>query len=249
MPYLYEITVKKFFPRLKKFDGIKNREILAFAPHSDDLSIGAGGFLSQLAQENNIQPILAYSGFRGVDGNFTPEQATGIRENEMKEEARALGIEPPIFLNLATYEKNSQENINADELKIQWILKVKETAIIFLPNRLDLHPRHRLLSRMLLHVIKDLKWQGELFFYEIPWAIFASSEFNFIVSLPPARMQRKISAIKVHKTQLKRTNFVRSSKALMALRAGLVPEQKIAGYGSSKVFLGNWLEVYKYERL
>jgi len=58
--------------------------------------------------------------------------------------------------------------------------------------------------------------------------------------------RQKIEAIKVHKSQLARTNFVKLANALMALRAGMVPEQKITGYGSN-FSLSNWVEVYKYK--
>ena len=88
----------------------------------------------------------------------------------------------------------------------------------------------------------------DLFFYEIPWSVFSSREFNFIVPLSKEMAGKKITAIKAHKSQLKRTNFVRLAKALLSLRSGMVPEQKIAGYGS-KISLGNWLEVYKYKKI
>ena len=86
-----------------------------------------------------------------------------------------------------------------------------------------------------------------MFFYEIPWSVFSSSEYNFIVPLTKELAGKKIEAIKAHKSQLARTDFVKLAKSLMALRAGMVPEQKITGYGS-KFSLSNWVEVYKYIR-
>ena len=45
MPYLYGTPSKKFLSDVKVVNGIKHKNILAFAPHSDDISIGAGGLL------------------------------------------------------------------------------------------------------------------------------------------------------------------------------------------------------------
>jgi hypothetical protein len=85
-----------------------------------------------------------------------------------------------------------------------------------------------------------------VFFYEIPWSVFSGNEFNFVVPLSRELANQKIEAIKSHKSQLARTNFVKLAKALMSLRAGMVPEQKITGYGSN-FSLSGWVEVYKYK--
>ena len=167
----------------------------------------------------------------------------------MKKEAKILKIRSPIFLQLTTYEKNTPQLRKADKEKIKTVIRKEKPVIIFLSNQYDLHPRHKLLSRLILDVLKGLKWKGELFFYEIPWSVFSGNEFDFIVPLSSKLMKQKINAIKVHKSQLKRTDFVRLSKALLALRAGMVPEQKITGYGADKISLGEWVEVYKYTKL
>lgn len=248
MPYIFQPSSKKFLGKVKQVNHIKQNKIIAFAPHSDDLSIGAGGFLAQLGKDNHITPVLAYSGWRGVEGNLPKEKATLLREKEMFQETKVLKIKPPIFLRLPSYEKDNSTNRAVDVLKIKAIITQECPSIIFLPNKFDLHPRHQLLSHSVLKALKDLCFSVKLFFYEIPWSVFSSAEYNFIVPLTNDLMKRKIEAIKNHKSQLSRTNFVRLSKALLALRAGMVPEQKINGYGSSGS-IGNWVEVYKYKNL
>lgn len=249
MPYLYyEQPAKKFLPSVKLVNSFSGKKILAFSPHSDDLSIGAGGFLAELSRSNSIQPVLAYAGWRGVDGNLSPERATQIREDEMREEARILRIEPPKFLRLSTYEKNLSKTRAADRETLRGLVLKERPDMVFLPNSRDIHPRHALLTRLVASVLRGLKFKGEVFFYEIPWSIFSGVEINFIVPLKKEWVERKILAIRSHKSQLKRTDFVRLTKALLALRAGMVPEQKIGGYGSS-IDLGRWVEVYKYKRV
>jgi len=248
MPYLFEIPSHKFLAGVKVLTGISDKKILAFSPHSDDLSIGAGGFLAHLSKTNNIKPVLAYTGWRGVKDNNPVAGAIKTREKEMEQETHILGIKEPIFLHLLTYENDNKEDRKKDAIKIKEVIRREKPDIIFLPNEKDIHPRHKLLSFLILSVLKELEISIELFFYEIPWSVFSGEEFNFVVPLSNKLVSKKINAIKVHKSQLARTNFVRLSKALLSLRAGMVPEQKIAGYGES-VSLGNWVEVYKHKLL
>jgi LmbE family N-acetylglucosaminyl deacetylase len=249
MPYLYEIPSKKFLSDVKLINGIEEKKILAFAPHSDDLSIGAGGFIAHLAKKNVIVPVCGYAGWRGVNGAGSKKEAVLLREKEMKKEAEVLKLKSPVFLRLNTYESDKKSDQEKDRIKIKSLIKKEKPEIIFLPNSLDLHPRHKLLTKLILDVLSDLKAKNiVLLFYEIPWSVFSSNEFNFIVPLSKELSDKKIEAIKAHKSQLSRTNFVKLSKALMSLRAGMVPEQKITGYGS-KSSLSNWVEVYEYKLL
>ena len=165
----------------------------------------------------------------------------------MKKEAGILGLESPVFLRLLTYEDDKMASQTKDVKKIKDLLKCKRPDIIFLPNRNDLHPRHRFLTQLVLAAKKETGLKATLIFYEIPWSVFSGSEFNFIMPLSKAAADKKISAIRAHTSQLARTDFVRLSKALLALRAVMVPEQKIGGYGSS-INLGRWVEVYKYQQ-
>lgn len=249
MPYLYEIPSKKFLSDVKVINGIEGKKILAFAPHSDDLSIGAGGFIAHLAKKNIIVPVCGYTGWRGVNGANSKQEAALLREKEMKKEAKILGLKSPVFLRLNTYESEKKSDKEKDKQKIKALIKKEKPEIIFLPNQLDLHPRHKLLTKLILSVLSEINAKNiGLIFYEIPWSVFSSNEFNFIVPLSSELMKRKIDAIRAHKSQLVRTNFVKLAKALMSLRAGVVPEQKISGYGT-KSSLSNWVEVYKYKLL
>ena len=123
MPYLYEIPSKKFLPDVKIINGINQKKILAFAPHSDDLSIGAGGFISHLAKINKVIPVCGYTGWRGVNNASSEKKAIFIREQEMKKEAKILGAKPPIFLRLKTYETEGKISEKSDVKKIKLLLK------------------------------------------------------------------------------------------------------------------------------
>src|SRR3989338_10580745 len=103
--YLYT-SGEKTNSQLRELGGWKNKKVLAFSPHADDLSIAAGGFLHLLSQGNRVQPVLGFTGWRGVNNGVSREEASAMREMEMTEEARRLGIAKPIFLRLLSYEKS-----------------------------------------------------------------------------------------------------------------------------------------------
>lgn len=46
----------------------QGKKIMLVSPHSDDISVACGAIISALAPLNTIQPVLFFSGFRGVAG-------------------------------------------------------------------------------------------------------------------------------------------------------------------------------------
>lgn len=226
----------------------RNKKILAFSPHSDDISISAGGFVSVLAEDNTVIPVLGFTGWRGVPDHQDREQAIRIREQEMKKEAKSLGMSEPVFLRLLSYEDDNSDTRAQDQQTITQVLQQHQPDIILLPGQHDDQPRHRLLTEFILSALRAANLKPVLFYYETPWAMLKPAEINFIVPLSPENVADKIKAISSHVSQLARTDFVTIAKSMLALRAAVVPEQLIGGYGST-VNLGSWLEVFQYERL
>lgn len=226
----------------------RHKKILAFSPHSDDISISAGGFISVLAADNAVIPVLGFTGWRGVSAGLNREQAINIREQEMKAEAKSLGMFDPIFLRLLSYEDDQPDAREQDEQVIKQVLIEHRPDIVLLPGRNDTQPRHRLLTEFILSALAAANINPTLFYYETPWSMLKPQDINFIVSLSQENVADKIKAISVHVSQLARTDFVTIAKSMLALRAAVIPEQLIGGYGSA-INLGSWLEVFQYDRL
>lgn len=70
-----------------------------------------------------------------------------------------------------------------------------------------------------------------LFMYEGPWSLFPPGSYNCIVSPPSNTFEQKQAAIRAHKSQVDRTAYDKAADALATMRAVLVPEQDLAGFG------------------
>lgn len=198
-----------------------------------------------LAPSNKIIPVLFYAGYRGVE-KVNPEQGTKIREREMQKEAKILGLKKPIFLRLGSYEKNDSLILGKDIKKIASYLQKIQPDIIFLPQKNDLQPRHKLAAKLTLAAFEKIKGgkRIQLFFYESVWSLFGASCFNSAFTIPSAIMAKKIRAIRAHRSQLQRTAFDRAAENLASFRSAIVPEQKMGGYGTKNQKIAKYMEVF-----
>lgn len=232
---------------LEELRGWSGKTVLAFSPHADDLSIAAGGFLHLLSRNNEVQPVLGFTGWRGINNGLTKEQAVAVREVEMTKEAKVLKIKEPIFLKLLTYEEDDDESRDKDARAVQDLLETTQPDIIFLPSRSDSQPRHSLLANYVWQAVEKAGCPAWLVYYETPWSLFSAEQINLLVPLEKKSVGLKIKAIRAHATQLARTNFVRISQTMLEYRALTIPEQKVNGFGS-QANLGRWIEVYRLRK-
>lgn len=227
----------------KPLKAYKNKTILAFSPHPDDLSIGAGGFISDLTKNNRVIPVLGFTGWRGVSGKVTKEKAVATREREMTKEAKVLGMKEPVFLRLASYEKEDSACKRIDCKSIKNVIEQYQPDIILTPSRTDTQPRHKLLTEFVLRTLPKTNQSASIIYYETPWSLFNANQINLVVPLSREAKNKKIKGVKAHHSQLARNDFVKISRAMMEYRALALPEQLIGGFGS-KLNLGNWVEAY-----
>lgn len=224
MPNLFIYSNVRLPKEIKTIPYPKGKKILIMSPHSDDVSVSCGMTIAKLAKNNNIVPVLFFSGYRGVE-NTDRNKARIIRENEMEKEARLLKINKPVFLRLGSYDKPS--SYKRDVEKVKKIINEQKPDIVFMPKKDDLHPRHRLATKMTLQAVN----KADLFFYENPWSLFRPDEFNLVSIFSLKDLLRNLKIIRIHKSQVKRTNFDRVSRFLTSFRGSIVPEQRILGYG------------------
>lgn len=211
--YLYS-RGKKTASQLKILEEWKNRKVLAFSPHADDLSIAAGGFLHILSQANKIQPVLGFTGWRGVNG-LTKDEAIAVREKEMAAEAQRLELELPIFLRLLSYENTDEHSQQTDRQTVEELINQEQPQVIFLPSRGDSQPRHRGLTNLVSRAVEQTGRRAVMVYYETPWSLFAADQINLLVPVDKRVMIRKTKAIKSHTSQIARTDFVKISRTMM----------------------------------
>jgi LmbE family N-acetylglucosaminyl deacetylase len=134
---------------------------------------------------------------------------------------------------------------------VEQFLRETEAEVIFLPHTADTHPTHRaVLYVTLLAVQRILSFSSlptdkiQLYMYEGPWALFPPACYNTVSSPPPECFSLKMDAIRCHKSQTGRTRYDRAADSLAILRASLVPEQDLAGFGQDPPKLEERVELF-----
>jgi LmbE family N-acetylglucosaminyl deacetylase len=125
---------------------------LAIFAHPDDETFRCGGTLALLAQQGvQVWVLCATRGEAGVP-ELEPEQAGQLRQAELECACRALGLQPPRFLD---YQDGSLVQVDAEEAVSRIEAVVRElqpqALLTWPPDGVSGHPDHIAVSR----------WTGE----------------------------------------------------------------------------------------
>ena len=130
------------------------QSLLAVFAHPDDESYRAGGTLALLARKGTPVWVLCATRGEGGISNLQPDEAGVIRQSELECACRALGIEPPRFLD---YRDGTLSHVN-EEQAIEWIVRAirelrPQALLTWPPDGVSGHPDHVAVSC----------WTGEAF--------------------------------------------------------------------------------------
>lgn len=233
---------------LGKNDLPAGKKAIVISPHPDDASISLGGTLAALTKNNHVFIAIMTSGYRGALDGHKREEIIKIRENEAKIEAKILGCRT-ILLRADFYDARDQERaLRLDIGKTAQIFKKIKPDMIFLPNAKDRHPTHCLSRQTALAALDRYQKDGgktvQLWEFEGPWSMFSEGDFNAIFAYDEKIMNKKMAAISSQTSQINRTRFDVAAKALARLRATVVPEQALVGYGAKPPRLGKYFELF-----
>ncbi|WP_373511791.1 PIG-L deacetylase family protein [Persicitalea sp.] len=148
--------------------------VLILAPHADDESLGCGGLIAALAEENiPVHVWLVSDGTMSHPNSvaFPPEQRRSIREEEFNRACQRLGVAferlqffrfpdtrvplpgAPYFADAATQVAEKLRELNP--------------KAIFTPWRRDPHCDHRATTALIRTAIFQTNWKGDLYEYPI----------------------------------------------------------------------------------
>lgn len=214
----------------------KGKKILVISPHPDDAAISSGGAIARLARKNKINCLVMTTGHRAYMPRKTRIERIEIREKEASNEARLLGMKP-FFLRLKFYDLRTQ--ILEDDLKKVFNhLESIKPDIIFIPQENDTHPTHQICRQLILKSIElyldKYSVSLEMWNYEDPWALFSPGKFNTVFPLEKIEVEKKIEAIRAHRSQTYRIKYDRAVLALLKFRGTLTYEQ-LSGYGQKLI--------------
>lgn len=186
--------------RLKILNRPHSGRVLVLAPHPDDEVFGCGGaIIKHINQGDKIK--IAY-----LTGNSE-------RRDEARDSNQILGVNDFIFLGW----RDGEITVGQKEINIisSLILNFKPD-LIYVPIFIDSHPDHQAMAEILSQTIKKIKFEGDIWSYEI-WTPVPA---NRIIKIDDVFAQ-KVLAIKAYQSQLYDRGYLRAIKGLNSYRAGM----------------------------
>ena len=185
---------------------IKNKKILALAPHTDDAEFGCGGTLARLLEDGNEVYCAAFS---ACEQSVLKSFPSDVLITEVKAATKKLGIKPT---NLILFDYQVRTfNFHRQQI-LDNLIKLRKDIhpdIVFMPSANDIHQDHYTISQEGLRAFKF----STIFCYEMPWNNLTFNTSSFFV-LKEKHLKKKIEALTEYKSQAHRTyansEFVRS---------------------------------------
>jgi len=139
------------------------KDIIVFAPHPDDETLGCGGTIAKKISEGyNVSIVFltdgrnAYLEDFGITSEPTPYELQEIRKEEAKRVANILGVKEENLFFLGIEDGMLERNEEVAQVHIINILSKTSPIEVYLPYEKDLHIDHRLTNRIVRNSIAKL---------------------------------------------------------------------------------------------
>ena len=196
--------------------------VLVVAPHPDDESIGCGGAISKHSlRGDRVVAAFLTSGELGLK-HLPRERAWKIREAEACAAARILGLAEVAFFRGPDW--GLADHIAKVACDLRSVLERERPQLIYLPHPLDSHPDHIAAIRILRAGLKSNSAVPELRGYEV-WSPL--SRFDHTEDIT-STMNRKLRAIRAHRSQLKEFDYACAIRGLNEYRGVLAGKCRFA---------------------
>ena len=160
--------------------------VLALSPHTDDIELGCGGYLTKLHEEGHEIDVVAFS-----DG----DQEGIYDEHKMSVQTiNACSLREPIFpvRSIGMYRRDILEylcRLNYD--------------LVFIPSLSDVHQDHRVIHE---EGVRAFSKRCNLLAYELPWNCRCFNP-NYFVTLKYKHLHGKLKMLECYKSQKHREYF------------------------------------------
>ena len=200
---------------------LKNKKIIIVSPHPDDETLGAGGFIKKLIEQNNTVKVLTVSGhlpplYSRADYEVTVEEA--------KKAYSVLGVEDYAFMeNPATFL--GDEPVNELNGQIGRFFEEFNPNIVLCPFP-DRHIDHRIIFDSVMVASRPVNYGKDIELLaayetlsETHWnAPYIEPNFNhnLIIDISD-QIEAKLDALRLYKSQIDENDGPRSIDAVRAL--------------------------------
>ncbi len=163
------------------------QKVLVFAPHPDDETIGAGGYIAaSLRNGASVKIVLVTDGSKGVNNN------TYIRYMEFKKATAILGVveDDLVFLDFTDGRLRSQANkVLYNRIKEQ--IELFDPDIVISPDVRDEHPDHAVTGEVIQQIMEEEGFNRTWYQYLVHYDYFFPQPRKFDPSLyllPPIKL-------------------------------------------------------------
>lgn len=167
--------------------------VLALAPHTDDVELGAGGTVAKWIEEGKE---LFYATFSIAEKSLPKGLPKDTLEREVKQATKVLGI-PAENLIIHKFEVRRLPEFRQDILEILIDLREKlKPELVLLPSINDLHQDHHTIAEEGIRAFKHIN----ILSYELPWNQLSFNPSLFVV-LEERHLDKKVQAMKCYQSQ------------------------------------------------
>ena len=141
---------------------------------------------------------------------------------------------------------NIQGNRHGKDLKkIRELIHKIQPNIAFVPQKADSHPTHSSTRKIAL---ASLPHNIDLWSFETPWSLFSHKKFNAVFEFSESLMQKKLRAIRKHKSQIQRTRFDTATHGIAKFRKITIAEQFFSELGKKPLRTQPYLELFNISK-
>lgn len=191
--------------------------VLVLAPHADDESLGCGGLIAALREQN--VPVYLWLISDGTMSHpnsldYPPDRREALREVEFRRACIQLGVsnEHLMFFRFPDTQVPLPGVINFGDAVAQMAEQLRELnpGTVFTPWRRDPHCDHQATTALIRAAISQTGWPGTLYEYPI-WLYELAAQGDaphpgeveiFTFQLTEELLQKKKRAIENHASQL-----------------------------------------------
>ena len=196
------------------------KNILFVSPHPDDETLGCGGTIFHHKKKKDNIFLLIVTNL-GEDFGWSKKSIVR-RTKEIEKIKKFYNFKEVFHLNFPTkYLETIPVSKIIDE--ISKIIKKTNSQILYIPAKDDIHTDHQVVSKACL---SSIKWfRNPTVKKVMGYEVISETNFNFsknsfkpniFIDITPF-IKKKISAMKIYKSEIKKHPFPRSEKAIKSL--------------------------------
>ena len=184
--------------------------VVVFVPHPDDESLGCGGLINQLHQQNTPTLIVLVS-----DGSGAGELDANASQTRQQEFKNALSLLSPNceveYWNLPDGALNQAQNLS---LKIEATIERFSATHMIAPWLKDMHPDHAAVGEGAYQAMQKIPMVQSILFYEV----WTPVQANRVLDISQNYAIKK-AALQCHQTALECGSYQRAMYGLSSYRS------------------------------